>query len=74
MITQESKKQMDMRIYVTDEQKAKMTRLLERLDGAGISLRDNRGHLSYSQLIRFSMEVLDMNIDRVIAEGQGKQE
>lgn len=56
----------DMRIYVTDEQRQQMDDLLKRLDGAGLPLKDNRGHYSYSKLIRVALNTLGDNITSTV--------
>lgn len=46
----------DMTIYVTEDQRASMKYLAERLDQQGIDIRDKRGNISYSALFRYLVE------------------
>lgn len=52
MQASESKYMPNMTIYVAEDQRAEMDWLLQELDRAGVDVRDNRGNLSYSKMIR----------------------
>lgn len=43
----------NIRLYVTEETRRQIDRLLSMLAAAGVDLKDNRGNLSISALVRY---------------------